>query len=187
MQKNTKTKIAYAVMKISGVMAVFAALLLAVTLFVALGNDTLSEDLTVYTVFMIILCPVCAAASFRTLRKHSKSAVVIFIMASFSAFAVTFAVMIADLVTPECTNDVFVFWGCDPAEPQRIMPVLVQDAIILLALAGAIWAGISIRKPLREARFRGDTRHSSRNMTNAEFAPEEHADTPLPEIVIDDS
>lgn len=142
--EDESDKLMFKCIQVAGICAVLFFAIFGVTLFVALGNEILTEDMEIYAIFMLVILPFCALSSFCATRRFKPKAAGLFVLCSFLTLVVTFSIMVADLVTPGCEGDVFQVSDCQDKEHQPVMFMVALDAVILSLLGITLAAAFKV-------------------------------------------
>ena len=132
--------------QLAGILAVIGFLVFLVSLSVARGNGTATGNAIVFYLIGALLLFLCTIAAYFSVKRHNGDAAIAFTGITVVLMIVTFSFMVADLVSPECEeNVVYILW-CTPGESQRAFPLVIQDVIILCVLGLFAVAGLKVRK-----------------------------------------
>ncbi len=132
--------------KLAGILSMIGFLVFLVTLSVARGNETATGNAIVFYLIGALLFFACTVAAYFSVGRHNADTAIAFTGITVILMIVTFSFMVADLVSPDCTDNVVSVIWCVPGEPQRALPLVIQDAIILCILGLFVVAGLKVRK-----------------------------------------
>ncbi len=132
--------------KLAGILSMIGFLVFLVTLSVARGNETATGNAVVFYLVGALLLALCTVAAYFSVGRHNADTAIAFTGITVILMIVTFAFMVADLVSPDCEDNVVSVLWCVPGEPQDALPLVIQDAIILCILGLFATAGLKVRK-----------------------------------------
>ncbi len=139
--------------QLAGVLSVLGFIAFVVSLSVAKGNETVTGIATVFYLIGMLLFFLCTLSAYFASQKRNTNglfsntnAAIAFAGISLVWIIVSFSFMVADLVSPECENNVFPVLWCTPGEPQRALPLVIQDIIIICIISLFLIAGLKLRK-----------------------------------------
>lgn len=144
-----------------------AAVIAALAVFVAAGNETLSDNLLAFGICMMILCPVWALTSILAMSCTSPSNwfartfgctagkwIGCYVMTGAAIEIILFSIMIADLAAPECDENAINLFPCSPDDKQRALPLAATHVSLQAAVIMAIAAGIHVHKMYTSNRYK---------------------------------
>lgn len=123
------------------------------TLWVSLGNETATENLIIFTVFMGVLCPFCAVAGLFSLCRSWAHMAMVFVVLTTVIGIIVFAITVADWVSPECKDNIIQIRPCKDGVKQKPLTTVGFGVLIwsLLLIAGI--AGCRVQRLMRHKKY----------------------------------
>jgi len=144
-----------------------ASMIAALAVFVAAGNETLSDNLLAFGICMMVLCPIWALTSFFAMNCTSPSNwfartcgctagkwIGCYVLLGALIEIVLFSIMVADLAVPECDENAINLFPCNPDDKQRALPLAATHVGLQAAVILAIAAGVHVHKMYTAGRYK---------------------------------